>query len=129
MKKKIKKILKESMMILGITFIIGSILCRPIIKEFFKENYYVVVDDISAQQEINHQTEDIEVEFRCSENEFSKLLTNFKNAHKGLIEIDTNIEDETPFFDKEESTKSFIVRFSRWVSWWLFFIQKFLHFL
>ena len=113
MRKKVKKALKEVATLLGFSFLVGLLLCKPYIKEFFKKDYYIVIDNVSAQQEIaQSETENIEVEFRCPEWEFKKLLTNFKNAHKGMIEIDTTIEDETPYFD-DDSTKSFIVTFFR----------------
>lgn len=111
MKENFKNALKEVITLLGFSFIVGLFICKPYIDEALRKDYYVVVDNVSAQQEIaQSETENIEVEFRCPEWEFQKLLANFKNAHKGMIEVDTTIEDETPYFD-DDSTKSFIVTF------------------
>jgi len=111
MKENFKNALKEVITLLGFSFIVGLFICKPYIDEALRKDYYVVVDNESAQQKIA-QSESIEVEFRCPEWEFQKLLANFKSAHKGMIEVDTNIEDETPFFD-DDSTRSFIVTFFR----------------
>ncbi len=106
--KKVKSVLCEILSLLGFSFLFGVILCRPYIKELFKENYYVVDDSFSATQKIQPD-KNIEVEFRCSENEFQKLLSSFKSANKEFYEIDTSIDGYDPF-DKD-SQKSFIVTF------------------
>lgn len=109
MKQKLKSTLREVLCLLGFSFIFGVILCRPYIKEFFKENYYVIDNSFSATQKINQKNNNIEVEFRCSENEFQKFLSSFKSANKEFYEIDTSIDGYDPF-DKD-SQKSFIVTF------------------
>ena len=111
MRKKVKRAIKEIVTLLGFSFVIGLFLCKPLIKEWLKKDFYVVYDDMSAQQEVG-ESDNIEVEFRCYKWEFPKLLTSFKKAHKEFCEIDTTtVEEETSFLDNEDSTRSFIVTF------------------
>lgn len=111
MKEKFKKTTKEILTLLGFSLIFGIFLCKPLVKEWFKKDYYVVVDNVSAEQEVE-KANNIEVEFRCQEQEFPQLLALFKKSHKEFYEVDnTTLEEETPFFDDEDSTKSYIVSF------------------
>ncbi len=109
MKQKVKSALREAISLLGFSLIFGVFLCRPYIKELLRENYYVIDDGFSATQKIIQPSNNIEVEFRCSENDFKKLLKSFKNTNKGFYEVGTSIEGDNPF--DEDSPKSFIVTF------------------
>ena len=87
MKEKIKRGSIEILKILAIAVVIGTLcLTAPYCKGLLENhNYIIVTDGLSAEQGLTEtDSGDILVEFRCTSDEFPRLLTKFSESHKQL---------------------------------------------
>lgn len=112
MKEKFKRWSIEVLKILAIAVVIGTMcVTAPYCKGLLgNHNYFVVTDGISAEQTVTDTGEDdVLVEFRCSSDDFPRLLAKFVNSHKQLdFKMVETIHSEDP-----NRAKGFIATFLR----------------